>query len=357
MTDDRVKDPDGTARDAAPAAAHAVREARDADRREGLNLGSEPHTYGIDEPANPQGHPPKNLLDGMYKALRPKQWVKNVLVIAAPAAAGAEALTDTRTLIDVLIAFAVFCLAASSIYLVNDARDVEADRAHPTKRFRPIAAGVLPVPLAYAMAVILIAASIGLSFLASSGPGLAIVVSVYIALQLGYCFGWKHQPVIDIALVSSGFMLRAMAGGVAASILLSQWFLLVAAFGSLFMAAGKRYAELLLAQRSQKKIRKSLEGYTATYLRFVWTLSATAVVLAYSLWGFEMGNRAGGAAAVWYQISMVPFTVAILRYAADVDRGTAGSPDEIALHDRALQALALLWIISIGIAVYAVPAL
>lgn len=357
MTDDRVKDPDGTARDAAPAGAHAVREARDADRREGLNLGSEPHTYGIDEPANPQGHPPKNLLDGMYKALRPKQWVKNVLVIAAPAAAGAEALTDTRTLLDVLIAFAVFCLAASSIYLVNDARDVEADRAHPTKRFRPIAAGVLPVPLAYAMAVILIAASIGLSFLASSGPGLAIVVSVYIALQLGYCFGWKHQPVIDIALVSSGFMLRAMAGGVAASILLSQWFLLVAAFGSLFMAAGKRYAELLLAQRSQKKIRKSLEGYTATYLRFVWTLSATAVVLAYSLWGFEMGNRAGGAAAVWYQISMVPFTVAILRYAADVDRGTAGSPDEIALHDRALQALALLWIISIGIAVYAVPAL
>lgn len=357
MTDDRVNHPDPVTADAARDAGRAVRDDRHDDRREGLNLGSEPHTYGIDEPANPQGHPPKNLLDGMYKALRPKQWVKNVLVIAAPAAAGADALTDGRTLLDVLIAFVVFCLAASSIYLVNDARDVEADRAHPTKRFRPIAAGVLPVPMAYAMAVILIAAAVGGSFLASSGPGLAIVVAVYIALQLGYCFGWKHQPVIDIALVSSGFMLRAMAGGVAASILLSQWFLLVAAFGSLFMAAGKRYAELLLAQRSKKKIRKSLEGYTATYLRFVWTLSATAVVLAYSLWGFEMGNRAGGAAAVWYQISMVPFTVAILRYAADVDRGTAGSPDEIALHDRALQALALLWVISIAIAVYAVPAL
>ncbi len=357
MTDDRVNHPDPAAADAARGAGRAVRGDRVDDRRDGLNLGSEPHTYGIDEPANPQGHPPKNLLDGMIKALRPKQWVKNVLVIAAPAAAGAEALTDGRTLLDVLIAFVVFCLAASAIYLINDARDVEADRAHPTKRFRPIAAGVLPVQVAYVMAVVLIAASIGLSFLASSGPGLAIVAAVYIALQLGYCFGWKHQPVIDIALVSSGFMLRAMAGGVAASILLSQWFLLVAAFGSLFMAAGKRYAELLLAERSQKKIRKSLEGYTATYLRFVWTLSATAVVLAYSLWGFEMGNRSGGAAAVWYQISMVPFTVAILRYAADVDRGTAGSPDEIALHDRALQALALLWVISIGIAVYAVPAL
>src|SRR5699024_4678922 len=124
----------------------------------------------------------------------------------------------------------------------------------------------------------------------------------------GYCFGWKHQPVIDIALVSSGFMLRAMAGGVAAGIVLSQWFLLVAAFGSLFMAAGKRYAELLLAERTGAKIRKSLQGYTPTYLRFVWTLAATAVVMCYALWGFQLAGEHDGAAAVWYQISMVPFT-------------------------------------------------
>lgn len=252
-----------------------------------------------------------------------------------------------------------FCLAASSIYLINDARDVEADRAHPTKRFRPIAAGVLPVSMAYIMAVALIIGSIAVSWFASEGPGLAIVVAVYIALQLGYCFGLKHQPVIDIALVSSGFMLRAMAGGVAANINLSQWFLLVAAFGSLFMAAGKRYAELLLAERTGKKIRKSLQGYTATYLRFVWTLAATAVVLSYALWGFEMGRTPGtsSTSAIWYEISMVPFTVAILRFAADVDRGDAGSPDEIALKDRPLQALAVLWLLSIAIAVYAVPVL
>lgn len=165
--------------------------------------------------------------------------------------------------------------------------------------------------------------------------------------------------MIDIALVSSGFMLRAMAGGVAANINLSQWFLLVAAFGSLFMAAGKRYAELLLAERTGKKIRKSLQGYTATYLRFVWTLAATAVVLSYALWGFEMGRAPGtsSTSAIWYEISMVPFTVAILRFAADVDRGDAGSPDEIALKDRPLQALAVLWLLSIAIAVYAVPTL
>ncbi|MDO5029949.1 MAG: decaprenyl-phosphate phosphoribosyltransferase [Corynebacterium sp.] len=326
-------------------------------------IGSEPHTSGIDEPAHPQGQPPKNLLDGMIKALRPKQWVKNVLVIAAPLAGGNEIMNSGRSIgtlaVDILVAFVAFCLAASSIYLINDARDVEADRAHPTKRFRPIAAGVLPVNMAYAMAVVLIIASIAVSWFASEGPGLAIVVAVYIALQLGYCFGLKHQPVIDIALVSSGFMLRAMAGGVAANIHLSQWFLLVAAFGSLFMAAGKRYAELLLAERTGKKIRKSLQGYTATYLRFVWTLAATAVVLSYALWGFEMGRVPGtsSASAIWYEISMVPFTVAILRFAADVDRGDAGSPDEIALRDRALQALAVLWLITIAIAVYVVPAM
>lgn len=317
--------------------------------------GPEPHTEGIDD--RKKRKPPKNLVDGMFKALRPKQWVKNVLVVAAPAAAGADALFHARTLLDVLLAFIVFCLAASSIYLINDARDVDADREHPTKRFRPIASGVLPIQLAYAMSVVLIVAAVGLSFLASSGAGLAIVAAVYIALQLGYCFGWKHQPVIDVALVSSGFMLRAMAGGVAAGIELSQWFLLVAAFGSLFMAAGKRYAELLLAERTGAKIRRSLQGYTPTYLRFVWTLAATAVVMSYALWGFQLSGETTGAASIWYQVSLVPFTIAILRYAADVDRGGGGAPDELALSDRVLQILALAWIVCIALAVYIVPAM
>src|SRR6185312_4204588 len=100
---------------------------------------------------------------------------------------------------------------------------------------------------------------------------------VYIAIQLGYCFGLKNLAVIDICIVSSGFLLRAIAGGVAASIPLSQWFLLIMAFGSLFMAAGKRYAELQLATATGAKIRKSLQYYTNTYLRFVWSLAACAV--------------------------------------------------------------------------------
>jgi|GEM_PF-24871 len=321
-------------------------------------LGSEPHTAGEDqreqEDAEAKGHPPKNRLDAMVKALRPRQWVKNVLVIAAPAAAGSQTLTDPEVLLSVLVAFVAFCMAASSVYLINDAMDVEADRAHPTKRFRPIAAGMLPVPVAYAMAAVLIVAALVISVVFTH-PALAIVVGVYIVLQLMYCFGLKHQPVLDIAFVSSGFLLRAVAGGAAADVAISQWFLLVMAFGSLFMAAGKRYAELRLHLETGAKIRRALEGYTPTYLRFVWTLAATVLVLCYALWAYQRGE--GTSTAVWLQISIVPFTIAVLRYAIDVDAAQAGEPEDIALGDRVLQVLAVLWVATVAIGIYLVPTL
>jgi len=293
---------------------------------------------------------PKTVVGALVKAMRPWQWVKNVLVLAAPIAAGS--LFDDDIIVPVAIAFGVFCLAASAIYLVNDARDVEVDRVHPVKRYRPIAAGVLPVPAAYTAAVVLMAAAIGLSFFADYG--LAIVVGIYLLVQLGYCFGLKNQSVIDIVIVSSGFLLRAMAGGVAAGIVLSQWFLLIMAFGSLFMAAGKRYAELQLAERTGAKIRKSLEGYTPSYLRFVWILSATAVVVFYGLWAFEQDARPDRSGP-WYAVSMVPFTVAILRYAVDVDGGVAGAPEDIARRDRVLQLLAVSWVAIVVLAAYVIP--
>ena len=300
----------------------------------------------MSEEAPPTVGPPKNLAAGIIKAMRPRQWVKNLLVLAAPLAAlGSGVRYDYReVMIKVAIAFVVFCLAASSVYLVNDARDVEADRQHPTKRFRPIAAGVVPEWLAYTLAVVLGVASLAISWLAT--PDLPLVMAVYIAIQLAYCFGLKHQAVLDICIVSSGFLIRAIAGGVAAGILLSQWFLLVMAFGSLFMAAGKRYAELQLAERTGAKIRKALESYTSSYLRFVWTLSATAMVVCYSLWAFERD----GASAGWFAVTIIPTTIAVLRYAVDVDSGMAGEPEEIALRDRVLQLLAVAWIGTVGAA-------
>ncbi len=303
----------------------------------------------MSEEAAPVAGPPANMAVGIVKAIRPRQWVKNLLVLAAPLAAlGGEVRYDYReVLVQVSIAFVAFCLAASSVYLVNDTQDVESDRQHPTKRFRPIAAGVVPEWLAYTLAVVLGVASLGISWMVSRD--LALVMAIYIAMQLAYCFGLKHQAVLDICIVSSGFLIRAIAGGVAAGIPLSQWFLLVMAFGSLFMAAGKRYAELRLAERTGAKIRKSLERYTTTYLRFVWTLSATAVVVCYGLWAFERDGTGGGS---WFVVSMIPFTVAILRYAVDVDGGMAGEPEEIALRDRVLQFLAVAWIGTVGAAVF-----
>jgi decaprenyl-phosphate phosphoribosyltransferase len=300
--------------------------------------------------SEPVKGPPSNVFTGLIKAIRPRQWVKNVLVFAAPVAALGDdryAYDYREVLVKVLLAFVVFSLAASAVYLVNDARDVEADRAHPTKRFRPIAAGVVPEWLAYCVAVVLGAASLAISWTVT--PNLALVMAVYIGIQLAYCFGLKHQPVIDICIVSSGFLIRAIAGGVAAELPLSQWFLMMMAFGSLFMAAGKRYAELQLAENTGAKIRKSLESYTSSYLRFVWTLSATSLVLCYGLWAFERDDTGGTS---WFVVSMIPFTIAILRYAVDVDGGMAGEPEEIALKDRVLQLLALAWIGTIGAAVF-----
>ncbi|HXZ71292.1 MAG TPA: decaprenyl-phosphate phosphoribosyltransferase, partial [Streptosporangiaceae bacterium] len=277
----------------------------------------------------------------------PRQWVKNVLVLAAPLAAAGRGMHYNYA--DVLgkagIAFVVFCLAASSIYLVNDVRDVEADREHPTKRFRPIAAGVVPEWLAYSLAAALGLAALVIAWWLT--PNLALVMAVYLGMQLAYCYGLKHQAVIDVCIVSSAYLIRAIAGGVAAHIYLSQWFLFMMAFGSLFMVAGKRYAELQLAERTGAKIRKALESYTSTYLRFVWTMSATALVVCYGLWAFE---RDGGSAR-WFAVSMVPFTIAVLRYAVDVDGGLAGEPEDIALRDRVLQLLALAWIGTVGVAV------
>ncbi|MUL77008.1 decaprenyl-phosphate phosphoribosyltransferase [Mycolicibacterium sp. CBMA 226] len=294
----------------------------------------------MSEGAPPNAGPPPNLVVGVIKALRPRQWIKNVLVVAAPLATlGGNVHYDYRDVFyKVGVAFVVFSLAASSIYLINDARDVEADRQHPTKRFRPIAAGVVSPALAYALAIALAASTLAIS--AVTAPALALVIGIYLAIQLGYCFGLKHQAVVDICIVSSAYLMRAIAGGAATGIPLSQWFLLVMAFASLFMVAGKRYAELQLAERSGAKIRKSLESYTGTYLRFVWTMSATAVVVFYGLWAFERDGHSGS----WFAVSMIPITIAVLRYAVDVDGGMAGEPEDIVLRDRVLQVLGIAWV-------------
>jgi decaprenyl-phosphate phosphoribosyltransferase len=184
--------------------------------------------------------PDRGLLRGLIKTARPKQWVKNVLVVAAPAAAGQ--LFTTHALTQIALVFALFTACAAAVYLINDARDAEADRAHPTKRHRPVAAGQVPVPVAYAvggtLAVLAPAAAAWLS-----APLVAALRAAYLGMQLAYCVSLKHVLVVDLAVVTTGFLMRAMVGGLALGIPLSRWFLITTGFGALFMVSAKRYSE------------------------------------------------------------------------------------------------------------------
>ena len=250
-------------------------------------------------------------------------------------------------LVKVAIAFVVFCLAASSVYLVNDARDVEADRQHPTKRFRPIAAGVVPEWLAYTLAVVLGVASLAISWLAT--PNLAVVMAIYIAIQLAYCFGLKHQAVLDICIVSSGFLIRAIAGGVAAEYP-AVAMVPVGDGVRLAVHGGRQALRRTAARRTHRRQDPQVAGELHQQLSAL-RLDAVGDRDGGLLRpvGIRTRRRQRGRGSRYRSI---PITIAILRYAVDVDGGLAGEPEEIALKDRVLQLLAVAWIGTIGAAVF-----
>ncbi|MBZ5736872.1 decaprenyl-phosphate phosphoribosyltransferase [Nocardioides mangrovi] len=282
----------------------------------------------------------------LLRALRPKQWTKNLLVVAAPLAAGD--LAEPGVLGPTVLAFVAFCLASSSIYLVNDSADVEADRLHPRKRFRPIAAGELSIRTALLCAAVLFAASVLLA-VAANLAFVALLVT-YVAVMVAYSLRLKHEPVLDLALVAAGFLMRAVAGGLAADIPISDSFLMVAGFGSLFIVAGKRYSELHTLG-SEAGTRRSLVRYTDSYLRFVWSIAAAVTITAYSLWAFENAATSG---IPWHTLSIVPFVVGLLRYAVDIDAGQAAEPEDIVWGDRLLQGIGVVWVVVLTLGVVGV---
>jgi decaprenyl-phosphate phosphoribosyltransferase len=271
--------------------------------------------------------------------LRTKQWLKNLLVLGAPLAAGR--LLDPDVLLASLVAVGIFCLASSACYLFNDAVDVAEDRLHPQKRFRPVARGEIRVSTAFALGTGVAIAATTLAFWWSAPLGLTIVA--YLAAQLAYGAGLKHQPALDLAVVCSGFVLRAIAGGTATGIPLSPWFMLVAAFGSLFVVAGKRYSEMHRLG-PDSGTRRSLQHYSESYLRFIWTMAAGITVTVYLLWALT-GDNQPSAGPDWAALSVAPFVLGLVRYASDIDRGVAEAPENIAVSDRLLQLIGLVWIV------------
>ncbi len=289
------------------------------------------------------------VVAGLVRTGRPKQWAKNVLVFAAPGAAGV--LGHGVALGRTFATFALFCALASGVYMLNDTVDAESDRHHPRKRHRPVAAGVVSRRLAFTVGAALVAAAMAAS--AVLGWKLLVVVASYLAVQVAYSLRLKHEPIFDLAAVATGFVLRAIAGGVATRVPISEWFLIVAMFGSLMMVTGKRFAEHQQLGDDRGRHRATLDIYSEAFLRGLLLVSVAVAITAYCLWAFERQHASGyHGGAIWYELSIAPFVLALLRYVFMVDTGHGGQPEEVVLSDRALQLTGAVWIVLFALGVY-----
>jgi decaprenyl-phosphate phosphoribosyltransferase len=269
----------------------------------------------------------------LLRACRPRQWAKNVLVLAAPCAAGVIGKGSVAA--EVAGAFVVLCLASSATYLVNDVRDIEQDRMHPRKSKRPIAAGELSPRAALWWAALL--ATLAVIGAAAISLPLAAVVIAYMALTGTYSVWWRHVVVLDILAIAAGFVLRAIAGGAATDIYLSRWFLLVTAFCAVFLVAAKRLAELR-DHSGDGPSRATLEHYSLGSLRLTLATAATCAGVAYVSWAASRPTH-----LVWYLLSAVPFLAWLGRYAQLIGTGAGQAPEELILRDRTLLVLSVAW--------------
>lgn len=294
--------------------------------------------------------PPTSPGLGLLLAMRPRQWVKSLLVVVAPVAAGQ--FFHGHVAAKTAVAFVAFCAASSGTYLLNDVRDREADRLHPGKRARPIATGVVGADLAVATSVALLLVGLGIGF--ALRWELGVVVAIYVAESVAYSMGAKRLSVIELGFVASGFVLRAIAGGVATSLPLSPWFLVVISFGALFVVVGKRLAEFHELGAGRGVHRAVLDTYTEGFLRSALTLCAGVTVTGYCLWAFAIDRSGLGVhhVEIWIQLSVIPVVLAVLYVLLQLDAGRGGAPEDLVLEDRVVQALGVIWAILVVIGIY-----
>jgi len=280
----------------------------------------------VARPARPSGRV-------LLRACRPRQWAKNVLLVAAPAAGGV--LGDGSVALRVVLAIASFCMLSSATYLLNDVRDREQDRLHPRKQRRPIASGALSVRAALVMALALALAGLGLA--AAIRLEFAAVGAGYLLLTAVYSVWLRHVVLLDILAIAGAFVIRAAAGGVATSVPLSRWFLVVTSCGALFIVAGKRHAELFGAD-GDPSTRTTLRLYSEGALRLIMASAVGGMLVAYAIWAFRRPER-----GPWYEATIVPVLLWLGRYWQLVARGAGEAPEELILRDPPLLAISLLW--------------
>lgn len=275
------------------------------------------------------------------RTARPRQWIKNLLVFGAPASTGALFTAGSS-----LLAFAVFTLAATGTYFVNDAADVDADRRHPVKARRPIAAGEISPSAArltgYSCAAFAVALALVVNW------QLAACVAGYLLLTGFYSAGLKHIPVLDVLIVAGGFLLRTVGGAAATRTSPSNWFLLLILFGSLYLVVAKRVGEL--AGTRPATGRRVLAGYSAPWLQQVLAMTLTATVLTYAVWALQYHGI--DVVLPLLALSLIPFLAAVLRYSLLVAHGAGETPETVLTSDRFLLASGLLWAATAGGAIY-----
>jgi decaprenyl-phosphate phosphoribosyltransferase len=278
--------------------------------------------------------------------VRPRQWIKNGLVLAAAGAAGALGRDDVPG--RVIVACIAFCALASGIYAINDVRDAEEDRRHPRKCHRPVAAGELKPGTAVMLGLGLMLG--GMLLCAVISPLLALVGAGYLALTLSYTMLWRHIVLLDVLAVAGGFVLRAIAGGVAAPVELSRWFVLVVSFGAVLIAAGKRRAELRRTEAATGDRRRVLRHYNERRLVVLLLAAAASALFAYCMWAFEIPSVDG---MPWRPLTIIPFAVCLARYGSLVRMGDGEAPEELILRDRPLLLAAMGWLLVFSLAVNA----
>ncbi|WP_235845846.1 decaprenyl-phosphate phosphoribosyltransferase [Dictyobacter aurantiacus] len=302
-------------------------------------------------------------LKALIALMRPKQWTKNGAVFIG--LVFASELFHLYPLIRAIVAFIAFCLVSSTIYVLNDLLDIEKDRVHPTKRFRPLASGVLPTSWAKATLVVLLgmcAVLTFLLFLIPSPPDIyrslgganvlfALSIAAYLVLMILYNTHLKHIVLIDVFCIAAGFVLRIIAGTVVIPVVISPWLYLVTCFLSLFMGFGKRRHELVLLQGQAGSHRKILKEYSIPMLDQMITVVVSGTLMSYSLYTVQgqTGNHR--------LMITVPFVLyGVFRYLYLVYmRMDGGSPDEILLRDRHILAAVLLCVITVITVLYLLP--
>lgn len=277
---------------------------------------------------------------GIVQALRPRQWLKNALVVAAPLAGGEVFAVATAARVALL--FTLLCAVSAAGYLVNDVRDIDYDRAHPEKRYRAIASGRVPVANALAIATGLAAVALVVG-MDRFGWKVAVLLLAYIAATGSYSLWLKSVPGVEMVVVSAGFLLRAIIGGVGTGTVLSGWFLVVICASALLVVAGKRLSELSRLAESEPlaPARSALGSYSRRYLMFVTVMSAAVAVCGYSAWVLLVGAYRNE--PVLIIVSVLPLAAAYARYVHIIGGGHAETPEDALLRDRVMVVCGLLW--------------